>query len=498
MANYLDEEGLKTFSDLLQAKINIELTTKAKTEDIPTKVSQLENDNLYASESYVKNAIAEAELSGGDVDLSGYATKDELNAKASIADMEAYIEENKDELKGDKGDTGSTGPQGPAGADGYTPVKGTDYYTAADKAEMVTSVTNSLPIGDLTTLTTTEQSTLVGAINEVDAEKVSQCITVSGIDINTIEDTGFYFCMSCTNTPGNNPGYLFTQAYSNQNKYQRFKLFTSNRVYERSLTNGTWSSWEGFDCTEIGLLANLTTTDKSTLVKAINEVNAKEWATVDQVDKKIHKSSYKESLDLDTINDTCFYYVVAPVNSPIAANGYVFTQRFSDDYLLQTFTPFSNTTVYKRVKVAGEWQSWTSDEKNHIFLTPSSDYVVQATETQEAVPFDNQALKIGSKLTLSDGKVVIGAGVSTIRVSLTGTWVPVAAGTKYFYIYKNNERKRFVEKYYATKGQIDSICCADWYITNLQEGDTIEVRCYATAGDKIWCSRSHLSIEVIE
>lgn len=60
--------------------------------------------------------------------------------------------------KGDKGDTGATGPQGPqgeagpagatgatgatgpAGADGHTPVKGVDYWTAADKAELVADV----------------------------------------------------------------------------------------------------------------------------------------------------------------------------------------------------------------------------------------------------------------------------------------------------------------------------------------------------------------------
>ena len=36
--------------------------------------------------------------------------------------------------QGPKGDTGDIGPQGPAGADGYTPVKGTDYFTEADIA----------------------------------------------------------------------------------------------------------------------------------------------------------------------------------------------------------------------------------------------------------------------------------------------------------------------------------------------------------------------------
>lgn len=44
-----------------------------------------------------------------------------------------------------KGDTGPTGPQGEPGANGYTPVKGTDYWTAADKAEIVDDVLTALP-----------------------------------------------------------------------------------------------------------------------------------------------------------------------------------------------------------------------------------------------------------------------------------------------------------------------------------------------------------------
>lgn len=41
-----------------------------------------------------------------------------------------------------KGDTGADGKNG---ADGYTPVKGKDYYTDADKAEMVQAVLAALP-----------------------------------------------------------------------------------------------------------------------------------------------------------------------------------------------------------------------------------------------------------------------------------------------------------------------------------------------------------------
>ena len=48
-------------------------------------------------------------------------------------------------IKGDKGDKGNPGDKGDPGADGYTPVKGTDYWTSDDKAEIVNDVLESLP-----------------------------------------------------------------------------------------------------------------------------------------------------------------------------------------------------------------------------------------------------------------------------------------------------------------------------------------------------------------
>lgn len=38
--------------------------------------------------------------------------------------------------KGDKGDQGIQGPKGDPGQDGKTPVRGTDYWTEADKDEI--------------------------------------------------------------------------------------------------------------------------------------------------------------------------------------------------------------------------------------------------------------------------------------------------------------------------------------------------------------------------
>ena len=48
-------------------------------------------------------------------------------------------------IKGDKGDKGDTGAKG---ADGKTPIKGTDYFTEADKQELVNAVIAALPNGN--------------------------------------------------------------------------------------------------------------------------------------------------------------------------------------------------------------------------------------------------------------------------------------------------------------------------------------------------------------
>ena len=75
--NHIHSQYLTTIPTeyITETELADALSTKANTSDIPS----LEG---YATETYVTNKIAEASLSGGEVDLSGYATKDELNAKA--------------------------------------------------------------------------------------------------------------------------------------------------------------------------------------------------------------------------------------------------------------------------------------------------------------------------------------------------------------------------------------------------------------------------------
>ena len=93
---------------------------------VPGKTSDLENDSDFVNSTYVQNKIAEAALSGGEVDLSGYVTKGVGNAsQIQFADGETFQAKlETGVLKGEKGDKGDQGLQGIQGEKGDTGERG--------------------------------------------------------------------------------------------------------------------------------------------------------------------------------------------------------------------------------------------------------------------------------------------------------------------------------------------------------------------------------------
>ena len=87
---------------------------------IPTKTSQLTNDSDFVDSAFVSRKIADASLSGGEVDLSGYVTKETGNAsQITFADGQTFQAKlDAGTLKGEKGDPGIQGEQGPQGLQG--------------------------------------------------------------------------------------------------------------------------------------------------------------------------------------------------------------------------------------------------------------------------------------------------------------------------------------------------------------------------------------------
>lgn len=98
------------------------------------------------------NLIAMAELKGADGapgkdGHSPVVTATKSGKTTTINVDGAAIATVEDGADGKPGAAGATGPAGVPGKDGKTPVRGTDYWTAADKQEIVNSVIAALPDG---------------------------------------------------------------------------------------------------------------------------------------------------------------------------------------------------------------------------------------------------------------------------------------------------------------------------------------------------------------
>lgn len=96
--------------------------------------------------------------------------------KYEIPDPAEEIENALEEAKDSGEFDGPQGPQGPAGADGYTPVKGADYWTDADKDEMVSDVVAEVSDGDyelIETITLTEDTAYIERTEEPDGTAYS-------------------------------------------------------------------------------------------------------------------------------------------------------------------------------------------------------------------------------------------------------------------------------------------------------------------------------------
>lgn len=137
--------------------------TEIKTwQDLQNQIGDLNNLKTEHKDNLV-NAINDAAGSGGgastaeDVSYTNAALPnistvggalDELVAKFHSHDNKDTLDKlsvSNDKLQYNGSDVGLKGDKGDTGADGKTPVKGTDYWTEADKAEIVNDTLAALP-----------------------------------------------------------------------------------------------------------------------------------------------------------------------------------------------------------------------------------------------------------------------------------------------------------------------------------------------------------------
>lgn len=134
--------------------------TEIKTwQDLQNQIGDLNNLKTAHKDNLV-NAINDAAGSGGgastaeDVSYTNTQLPNVKNVKTALDELvpDSHTHDNKDILDKLSDSNGKlqyngsdVGLKGDKGADGKTPVKGTDYWTAADKAEIVKDTLAALP-----------------------------------------------------------------------------------------------------------------------------------------------------------------------------------------------------------------------------------------------------------------------------------------------------------------------------------------------------------------
>ena len=139
--------GIEKETDPLYSADKPSLALKS---ELPTKTSQLSNDSLFATESFVTNKI------------SGYATKDELKNKADKSSIPTKVSQ----LSNDKGYISSYTETDPTVPSHVKSITANDINKWNNKSEFsgnYNDLTNKPVIPNIVTLTQTEYNSMVSA-----------------------------------------------------------------------------------------------------------------------------------------------------------------------------------------------------------------------------------------------------------------------------------------------------------------------------------------------
>ena len=223
--------------------------------------------------------------------------------------------------------------------------------------------TNTTNIGTLSSLTTTEKTNLVGAINEVDSD-LSNYLPLSGGNI-----TGDITLTNSTYLKGkdtnNNEMYLI-RAFGDRNCIGDSTKET--RIWSNvTPTINVGGSVKTLATTEdTGTLSSLTTTEKSNLVSAINEVDS--------------------NTDTNTTN-------------------------------IGTLSNLNTTEKTNLVGAINEVNANT--EKNIILVGLTNSYSYDGSSGEVLIPINTEINKVGTKFTLdtTNNKVKIGSNINYVLVS---------------------------------------------------------------------------------
>jgi len=144
------------------------------------------------------------------------------------------------------------------------------------------------------------------------------------------------------------------------------------------------------------------------------------------------------------------------------------------------------------------------EEINILTAKMMSDYTIQASETGESVKNFSLYNKVGDKLTIENGAIKIGSGVSKVKVSYNATSqnsTSTANSRAFTYLMQNNTVVTQESHYFNRTYEQISVAHNE-IVIDVQEGDIFYLNVYGLVGIKLMGGSSFchtaITVEVIE
>lgn len=243
-------------------------------------------------------------------------------------------------------------------------------------------------------------------------------------------------------------------------------------------------------------------------VLSAKSTSTKDTYSCDYLNKKVEVIGVTEAgTDVNNYTETGIYffnYANSPTNGPYnGLAGWLEVITRTENDIKQIWHVYNNNNLrYERIRMGGTWSDWVKNATmidvapNVMSASLKANYKLQTSSTYETIPLDDYIV-VGDKLTLVDGKIKIGAGVSKILISARVAFVSIPSGQRNIVIRKNGTNWARVW-HRIFESQNTSMVINDTLI-EATEGDLIDLAIYGTTNDEIsaYFAFTALTVEVV-
>ena len=213
---------------------------------------------------------------------------------------------------------------------------------------------------------------------------------------------------------------------------------------------------------------------------------------LNNLDKKLDKTQYADGtiVSINDLNTDGKWRIYIASGSNDA--NYL---GFAGNCIVETFVQSNTTAIMQRItrmtdgKMVLRYASIPTLDYNTAPVRILENNIVtayrDADTTKSTTGYEkivlNGSNRVGNRLSISGGNIVIGAGISKVKVSAKVSFTSVTAGVKWLTVYRNNSVVIANPMNLSARGMITS---SDTLI-DVAEGDTISLQVNGTSGDVI-------------